>query len=732
MSHTRDKESDAHETTAESSSGSDGPMYVVGIGASAGGLDPLERFFESMPVETGMAFVVVQHLSPDFKSLMNELLGRRTKIPIYRVEDGMVIKANAIYLIPPKKNMVLEKGVLRLMEQEPTMPLHLPIDIFFRSLALDAGNRAVAVVLSGTGSDGSRGIRDVHNAGGLVIVQSSESAAFDGMPRNALASGVTDIVTSPAEIPGQLLDYVSHSGAGQQSAPRDDPDSPLNEMSELYRLFREEYGIDFSFYRNSTIERRLDRRLRLSRANNLKSYLAKLYEDSSELETLYRDMLVEVTSFFRDKESYEVLAQTVIPDLIKDAEPNGEIRVWAAGCATGEEAYSLAMLCHHCREKLKSSVDIKVFATDVHQRSLETASDGVYSYSAVSGMPEEYRNRYFVLSGELFHVSKELRQMVIFAPHDLTKDPPFTRIDLISCRNVLIYLEPRVQQKILALFHFGLNVGGALFLGPSESLGDLEKEFETVNLHWRVYRKLRNVRLPQTKYVSMSQPLNTRTVVNRSNSFVSHATRPDKSWLVPDVYEQLLKRYVPPSLLVNVHLDLVHSFGDARKFLRQPEGRPTMDVTKMVEGDLRMAISSAVHRAAQSGESIVYEGVRVQTESGEATIKLFVEPYLKSSEKMYLICMEEMVPPEQRPEPEVFSPNDGSVERMELLERELAFTKESLQATVEELETSNEELQATNEELVASNEELQSTNEELHGGERGVVYGQHRTPAENR
>lgn len=695
--------------------------FVAGIGASAGGLDALERLFDRLPVDTGMAFVVVQHLSPDFKSLMNELLSRHTKMPIHRVEDGMLVEPNAVYLIPPKKNMELAGGRLRLMEQESSVALHLPIDIFFRSLAEDAGDRAVAVVLSGTGSDGSRGIRHVHEKGGLVVVQDLESAAFDGMPKNAMATGVIDIVAPPGEIAESILRYINHPMA--QPRPADQNENDLeNEgaMSTLFRLFRREFGIDFTFYRPNTIERRLERRIRLTQAKDLPSYLQSLMNDRDELDRLYRDLLVEVTHFFRDPQAFQRLADHIIPDLIRNAENEGQIRIWVPACATGEEAYSLAMLCHSAREELKSEVDIKVFATDVHRDSLETAGDGVYTFSSVGQMPEKHRNRYFIRSGELYHVSKELRQLVIFAPHDITKDPPFTRIDLVSCRNVLIYLESPVQRKVLSLFHFGLRPGGILFLGPSESVGDLSKEFDTVDAHWRIFRKLRDVRLIQGNNIGMSAPLSNQRIMPRPATYVASAGRVDRGWLIPETFHDLLAKYVPPSLLVNDDFELIHCFGESRRLLSQPEGRATLDVTRMVEGDLRMAISSALHRAKQTRETIQYRGVRVTLNGDDKFLRVVVEPYDKGNERMFLICLEELKPaaiPEPTDENRVdsFHTDDGSRERIDILERELSYTRESLQATVEELETSNEELQATNEELVASNEELQSTNEELHG-----------------
>lgn len=711
--------SDATGTPAESPAAgnldADGDFFIVGVGASAGGLEALEGFFDHMPHNSNMAFVVVQHLSPDFKSLMDELLARHSQMPIYRVTDGTVLKRNAIYLIPAKKNMILSRGRLLLTEQDPSGGLNLPIDIFFRSLAQDAGKRAIGVVLSGTGSDGSRGICDIHQAGGLVAVQDVESAGFDGMPRNAIATGLADIVANPMRIADLLVRYVgdaAHFPRGNQEL--DEPIIPGSELSVIFRLFRSRYGIDFSQYRPNTINRRIERRTQLLRCRDLASYLRIVESDSTELDALYRDLLVEVTHFFRDPRAFEKLRQDVIPGIIaKVTRPRDEIRVWVPGCATGEEAYSIAMLIDECASRASRTPIIKVFATDVHRNSLETASAGVYTADALKNVPEDLRSKYFQVHGSLCYVTRELRQMVIFAPHDITKDPPFTKIDLLSCRNVLIYLDAAPQRRVLSLFHFGLKVDGVLMLGPSESVGELAREFESIDHHWRIFRKLRDVRLPDAKSIPLSPALT--TVVQRTPPFTANGDF-GRGGVESSVIEDLLDRYVPPSLLVNEHFELVHSFGEARRLLVQPKGRPTVEILKLVEGDLRMALSTALHRAKRENERVVLQGVRLETNSGRQPVQIIAEPYMKRNQKLYLVCIEEMKGAFPPPEPlaESFHAGSQSAQRILDLESELSFVKESLQSTVEELESSNEELQSTNEELVASNEELQSTNEELH------------------
>ncbi|MFK7737480.1 MAG: CheR family methyltransferase [Pirellulaceae bacterium] len=713
--------SDDNATQDDSKTEPDSPntteFPVVGIGASAGGLEALELFFDNMPATKDMAFVVVQHLSPDFKSLMDELLARHTSMPIFRVESGMRIEPGGIYLIPPKKNMVLEQGCLILTDQDSSGGLNLPIDIFFRSLAFDCGQNGIAVVLSGTGSDGSRGINDVHEAGGLVISQSVESAGFDGMPRNSISTGVCKVICKPQLMPDAVCRYVADpDGFMKDGSDVDSPVSPGGELEAIFSLFRAKYGLDFTQYREGTIERRIERRMQLVRSRNLLDYVQVLRENKQELDVLYRDLLVEVTEFFRDTQAFERLRDDIIPKLLSaKAGLREEFRAWVAGCATGEEAYSIAILLNEELESHDHSPVVKIFATDIHRSSLEAASAGVYSPEALAGMPTRYREKYFRLHGSLYHVSAELRKMVIFAPHNLVSDPPFTRLDLVTCRNVLIYLKPEVQQRIIALFHFGLRVDGCLMLGSSETVGDLAREFVTVDQHWRIFQKTRDVRLRQMTNIALSPALtglvqntpvmNTMPLAETSNAASSA------------VLEDLLEKYVPPSFLVDSNFQLVHSFGDTRSILLQPRGRPTLEIIRMVEGDLRMALHTALHRVVREKATVALQGVRVPASDGQDIyVRVVVDPYKMRNEEMFLVHVEEQEPEVENLENrlEDFHADDHAAQRIVDLERELEFKKESLQTTVEELESSNEELQSTNEELVSSNEELQSANEELH------------------
>lgn len=686
--------------------------YVVGIGASAGGLEALERFFENMPVRTGLAFVVVQHLSPDFKSLMDELLARKTDIPIYRAADGMEVQPDAIYLIPPKKDMIIANRRLLLTDRAPEQVVTLPIDHFFRSLAHDLGERAIAIILSGTGSDGSRGIRDVHEAGGLVIVQTPETAKFDGMPNSARQTGAVDLVLPPEAMPAALLQYIQHPESLARGESGEAPPATERGIDAIFRMLRDACGIDFSHYKSSTVARRVERRLLLNRSLEIDDYVARLREDPEELNALYKDLLIGVTRFFRDAEAFERLGRDLLSELLVGLPSNDELRVWVAGCATGEEAYSLAMLIEERCAALGLPPRVKIFATDVHRASLDFASAGLYSEAQLADVSPERLQRYFLRKGDRYQVIPELRQMIVFAPHNLIKDAPFTKLDLISCRNLLIYLQAPAQKKVLSLFHFGLKTGGLLFLGPSETPGELADEFETLDAHWKIFKKRRDVRLP----AELRLPLGAGAARWAPGSLAARLAaprQPDPPLLA--AYDALLDAYMPPSLLINEKYELVQTFAGANRYLRVREGRFTSDVLELVDPELRIVLGGALPRVFHEKKPVTYRALHIPTMEGERIVNLTVKP-IASRHAGGLYALIELDEGGSVPLPPVaeMKLDQASLERLQALENELQFTKENLQATIEELETSNEELQATNEELVASNEELQSTNEELH------------------
>lgn len=689
------------------------PRHVVCLGASAGGLEALEKFFGNVPPDSGLAFVVVQHLSPDFKSLMDELLARHTQLAIHRVEHGMQIEPDAIYLIPPKKEMIVTGGKLLLTDKDPSQGLSLPIDKFMRSLAQDYGEQAIGVILSGTGSDGSRGVRAVREAGGLVLAQDAESANFDGMPRAAADTGVVDAVLPPQHMPQAILEHAR----GVTITPEEEASAPLSDagITHLLSALREAYGIDFSYYKPTTVSRRVERRVQLSGCGDLNEYVNSVLADPEELNSLYRDLLIGVTKFFRDADAFRQLEVDVLPQLLNQVPSDGELRIWVAGCATGEEPYSIAILVQEALAARGRTTNVKIFATDVHRASLEFASAGVYSEEALSEVSSERKRKYFQKRGSGYHVSQALRKMVVFAPHNVVKDAPFTKLDLITCRNLLIYLQPEAQKKAISLFHFGLRGGGFLFLGPSESPGDLAEEFETVDRHWKVFRKRRDARRPADLRLPLSPSL------ERLRSASSPPAAPSRG--LPEVhllraYDALLDQYVPPSLLVDSRRRLVHSFAGAGKFLAVPDGRPPDDVLDYVDPELKLALAGALQRAAKEKAPVVYGSLSSPAVDGGQQLRMSVRSIAVQStgDEYYLVSFEaqEKKRSTQPPTAAEIDFGEASRDRIAELEDELRYTKENLQATIEEMETTNEELQATNEELVASNEELQSTNEELH------------------
>ncbi len=680
--------------------------FVVGVGASAGGLEALEQFFAEMPPDTGAAFVVVQHLSPDFKSVMDELLARRTKIPVTLVEDGVTVEPNHIYLIPPKKEMIIAGGRLLLSDKGTHHELALPIDIFFRSLAQDVGERAIGVVLSGGGSDGSRGIRDIHEAGGLVVCQDEATAAFDGMPRSARDTGIVDHVVPPGEMPRIVVNHIKRPEGAREMAHVET--APARGITAIFRLLHKAFGIDFSNYKPNTVARRIERRLNLGPAIDFDTYVDRLGNDPVELDALYRDLLIGVTRFFRDEEVFQLLERTVVPKILQ-SNASEEIRVWVPGCATGEEAYSIAILFDEALKRAGDKRRLKVFATDVHQGSLEHASRALYAEDALATVSPERAERYFERQGRTVQVVSDLRQHVVFARHNVMRDAPFTRVDLVSCRNLLIYFQPLAQSRVLGLFHFALKNKGFLVLGPSESPGALIDDFEAVDNHWRVYMKYREHRVSMDR--GAIPRLHERTAINVG---FGHPQYPIAQTVA--IYDALLEEHMPPSLLLNERRQLVHAFGGAGRFVKVRDGRPSLDVLDLVEPDLKIALAGAIQRSLKEKAPVIYSGLRLSIDDANELFRLTVKPVFARSQPLLhlLVSIEAEATTAALPVTET-EYNLGKVSRDQLdtLEAELRYAKENLQATVEEVETSNEELQATNEELLAANEELQSTNEEL-------------------
>jgi two-component system CheB/CheR fusion protein len=717
--------------------------FVVGIGASAGGLDALEKLFTALPCDTGAAFVVVQHLSPDHRSMMDNLLARYTAMPVQVAGHEMPLSANAVFLIPPGKTMRVA-GHRLLLAPKPEHGLSLPIDIFFNSLAEQCAERAIAVVLSGTGSDGSRGVPAVNAGGGLVFVQDPDSARFDGMPRSAIATGQVDVVGTPEVLAAQLLRHlrVPRPAAPARSAARAalTPD-PLDGILE--RLLASS-GIDFRQYKPQTVQRRIERRMQLLHAPTLADYLTRLSTSPEEQTLLRRELLIPVTRFFRDAEAFEQLAECVIRPLLQAADPAEPVRVWVACCATGEEAYSLAILFAEAFRRLGRTRPVKIFATDIEPQYIEHAASGAYPATIAAEVSSLRLRQFFVDRGEQVVVRPEIRQMVIFARHNLVGDPPFTRMDLVCCRNALIYLRPEAQEQALQRLQYALVPGGHLFLGPSESLGPLQRSFAPLPGRHKIFRLLRRERL------SVSLDTGGRhlpTVTLRGTGTRMRAAPVPVDGAAPDWValgqRALLQRYAPVTLLVGPGRELLHVWGDAAGLLQIGDGSASLDVLQLLPRELGWAAGLLLGALAFDGRPQCSAPLRWPGEPADAPeprrLRLVAQrlqapdadPAAAADGQPgagdavgwgglpALLTLEPLREPAAdggpaAPLPPGPAPLDlVQQRRIEALERELALSHDHLQATVEELETANEELQATNEELMAANEELQSTNEEL-------------------
>ena len=619
-------------------------LHIAGIGASAGGLEAIESLFKAMPNDTGIAFVLVQHLSPDFKSHMDQLLARHTDMAIYRVEDGMVVEPNSIYLIPPKKEMIIANGKLLLTDKDPSRGLAMPIDQFMRSLAADCGRRAIGIILSGTGSDGSRGAQSINEAGGLVLCQSEETARFDGMPLNAQETGCVHMILAPEAMPIVLNRYVGEGLTPKKLAEEEANVSEESGIDQIFRLLRVQYGIDFSHYKWNTVSRRLERRLTMQQSHDLGDYIERLNDDPQELTALYKDLLIGVTRFFRDRDAFEKLSSEILPELVARASATEPLRIWVAACATGEEAYSLAILLSEALEKANKPINFTLFATDVHRDSLEFASRGIYSEDALVDVSEERKKYFFRQTREGYQVIQSLRQQIVFAPHNLINDAPFTRLDLVTCRNFLIYLKPLAQKKVLSLFHFSLRMGGVLFLGPSEHPAELSDEFECLNTTWKIYRKRRDIRLPAELRLPLPSSSNLINPVTAGGKTLVDTGRNDNELLA--TYDRLLEIHMPPSFLLDEKFQLLHSFGGAERYLKVRGGRASTYVLDMVGDDLKTALAGALQHALKDRSEVRYGGIVFQSDNKQETLRLVVQPLYepRTNVTQLLVKLETMQP----------------------------------------------------------------------------------------
>ncbi len=695
---------------------------IVGIGASAGGLAAFEAFFSGMPADAdpGMAFVLVQHLAPDHKSILTDLVRRYTRMQVFEVEDGMPVRANCAYIIPPNCDMALLNGALQLLEPAAPRGQRLPIDFFFRSLAHDQHERAICVVLSGTGSDGTLGARAVKGEGGMVMAQSPATTEFDGMPRSVSAAGLADYELPPAEMPAQLIAYAARAGHMRIA------DAPLPEneslLQKIYVLLRAQTGHDFSSYKPSTITRRIERRMAVQQIANMGGYVKFLQQNPAEVEALFRDMLIGVTNFFRDPEAFKELEEVALPRLFVGKPANSVVRVWAPGCSTGEEAYSLAILLVERLEALKQSYTVQVFATDIDARAIAAARAGLYPASIAADLTPERLARFFTAEpgGGGYRIHKGIRDMLVFSEQDVIKDPPFSKLDLISCRNMMIYMGAELQKKLIPLFHYALNPDGILFLGTSETVGEFGDLFAVLDRKQKLYQRKEDLHSARRLALGRFLPPLTALAAALPRA-AGKTTFPVKLPLQELTEAALLAQVAPAGALVNGAGDVLYLHGRTGLYLEPAPGEAGIsNIVKMAREGLRHPLGQALRRAAETKEPVRAAGLRVKTNSHFTAVNLTVRPVAAASAAaeapLDLVVLEE-APPAAEPAPRAAGDGGESKPdtdtRIAALQAELRVKEEYLQSANEEQETANEELKSSNEEMQSVNEELQSTNEEL-------------------
>ncbi len=678
---------------------------VVGIGASAGGLEALEEFLRGVPPGSGMAFVVVQHLDPTHAGMLPELLQRATPMPVIRVTETVAVRPDTVYVIPPGRDLALLRRTLHLLEPHAPRGLRLPIDFLFRSLADDLGEQAIGVVLSGMGSDGTLGLRAIKGKGGLALVQDPASVRFDGMPRSAIATGLADIVAPAGELAGRILAFVRHLPIVTAPEPAVVPGA-ASEYDQVVILLRSRTGHDFSLYKKSTINRRIERRMAIHQIDRTADYVRLLQENPAEQDLLFKEFLIGVTSFFRDPAVWDELAERVIPDLIAAAPDGATLRAWVAGCSTGEEAFSLAIVF---REALATAsppkrCTLQCYATDLDGDAVDRARTGRYPETIAADVSEERLSRFFVREEKEYVVSKEVREMVVFAPQNLLADPPFTKLDLLSCRNLLIYLEPEVQRRLIPLFHYALNPGGVLVLGTAESIGSFGALFNPVDAQLRIYRR---TGAPATAPLALPTAF---AAGGEGKGYLPPAPKQAAANLQTLADMVVLREYAPAAVLTTADGDILYINGKTGRFLEPASGKANWNIFAMARDGLRAELNGAFRRAVGQEEPVAVRGVRIGVNGGtvhvDVTVRRLAEPApLKG---LVLIVIDEVPAP---PGPPPRRKGKHTAERE--LEEQLRQAEETLQSTREEMQSSQEELKSANEELQSSNEEIQSTNEEL-------------------
>ncbi|MBC7879098.1 MAG: PAS domain-containing protein [Anaerolineales bacterium] len=678
---------------------------IVGIGASAGGLEALELFLTNVPENSGMSFVIVQHLDPTRKGILVELLQRCTSMRVFQVKDRVRVEADCVYIIPPNKDLSILHGKLHLLVPTAPRGLRLPIDFFFRALALDQQENSIGVILSGMGSDGTLGLRAIKEKAGVVFVQEPGSAKFDGMPSSAVEAGLADLIAPADALPGKIIAYLQHMPLVAKPGLAEEHISQ-SAFEKVVLLLRGQTGHDFSQYKKTTIYRRIERRMGLHQIGKITSYVRYLQENAQEVELLFRELLIGVTNFFRDPEAWEQLRVEVLPALLNKQEPHQTLRAWVSACATGEEAYSLAILFKETIEKLKPNkkVTIQIFATDLDPQAIEKAREGIFPANIVADISKKRLDRFFVKVERGYQVSKSIREMVIFAPQNIIMEPPFTRLDLVCCRNLLIYLGPELQKKLLPLFYYSLKQDGFLFLGSAETIGNFNHLFAPLAGKNRLYRKLESGHAPEL----IDFP--TGAIASRVGAAATPLLSPPNLQTLAD--QLLLQNHSPAAALTNNKGDILYTSGRTGKYLEPAAGRANWNIFVMVRESLRYEMISAFKKALRQQETVTIKNLVMGTNGGKQTIHLTVQP-LKEKNTLQGMVMVVFTEVPMKLNTKATGKTGANTIRVNELEQDIERAGQEMQGIREEMQTSQEELRSANEELQSTNEELQSTNEEL-------------------
>lgn len=688
-------------------------LPVVAIGASAGGLDALKKFFTAMSPDPGMAFVLVQHLDPTHESTLADLMSRYTPLKVVQAKDGMKVESDYLYIIPPNKDMGLMNRTIQLMEPVEPHGMRLPINFFLKNLAEDQKERSIAIIFSGFGSDGTIGIKSIKAAGGMVMAQDPATADSNSMPASAIQTGLVDFILPPEEMPEKLMNYVesAHKTIKKIITPKEETERALQ---KIFMLIRNRTSHDFSYYKENTVYRRISRRMNIHQIENIQTYLRYLQENPHEIDILFKELLINVTSFFRDEKSFDSFKNS-LKELIKQKLDVDNLRVWVPGCSSGEEVYSIAIIIHELLEEPGKNIDVQIFGTDIDIDALTTARSGTYPITIAEDVSPELLNKYFVKKDNVFTIRTDIREMVVFAPHDVLIDPPFTKLDVLSCRNLLIYLNGEAQQKVISNFNYALNKDGILFLGPSESVGEFVDAFNVVDKKWKIFKCVKSTEFIR-RFVEVHPIPRTLQLSNFETGIGLKQLNTSKSVNIVNLAEkELLDIYVPPSAIITDFGEILYIHGRLGNYLEPAQGKAKLNIVEMAREGLKFELNSSIQNAISKKSEIVVEGLRVKNNGGHIFINLNVKPLELETTKGLLIVSFEEVSVDKNGKKDKMKLNmvTKGDERIRELESELNLTKERLNVTIEEMKSSNEELRSANEELQSMNEESQSTNEEL-------------------